>query len=155
MQKIRKRTRARGRAAARRGLAPPQLSPVRFGGVWPGQCGARGRRPPGCRDLPLSGSGGGIRFTGREGVQSGGFRPLRIHFLSARGTTERKIDDLKTKARVLTGRGRSGRAGTGKGSPSLPKGSRFLSPSIRLNLGLSRLSLFQWPVASSSRETSA
>lgn len=52
-----------------------------------------------------------------------------------------------------TGRGRS-REGAKRGrSPSLPKGSRFLSPSIRLNLGLSRRSRFQWPVASSSRDT--
>ena len=39
--------------------------------------------------------------------------------------------------------------------PRRPKGSLFLSPSIRLNLGLSLFSLLQCPVERSILETSA
>lgn len=40
-------------------------------------------------------------------------------------------------------------------SPKRPKGSLFLSPSIKLNLGLSLFSLFQCPVETRILETSA
>ena len=94
-----------------------------------------------------------IRFGTREGMKNDGLGPLGMHFFYPPEERQRgRFLTLRQKRSFY----REEREGAKRGSsPSLPKGSRFLSPSIRLNLGLSRRSLFQWPVASSSRETSA
>ena len=124
--------------------------------------------PPGgegCGDWSLS--GGSCRPSGPHSHSRPKFdrghekarKTLRLalygcSFRSDRGTTEGKRFPTLNKS-APTGGGKEQEGAKRGRSPSLPKGSRFLSPSIRLNLGLSRRSRFQWPVASSSRDTSA